>query len=308
VKPIVAIGHAVLDRVYRIDAFPPEPTKVRALEMIESGGGSAANAAATIGRLGGVVELWARIGDDAAGARIRAFLEADGVDTRHVRTLAAGRTSTSAVIVDASGERFIVGERDHAMSLDPSWLPFETIASAGAVLSDLKWVEATLLAFERAQGANVPTVADVDIAGHDLMLVLISLSDYAIFPAQALEDAFPNGSLEEKLGRVLEVGPRHAGVTGGDAGYVWRNRAGQSGRQPAFKVDAVDTTGAGDAFHGAFAWGLVNGWDEAECARVASAVAAMKCRHLGARAGLPTAGELDEFLRAGDGRGLGPRL
>ena len=73
-----------------------------------------------------------------------------------------------------------------------------------AVLSDLKWVEATLLAFERARGANVPTVADVDIAGHDLMLVLLSLSDYAIFPAQALEDAFPDGNLEEKLGRALE--------------------------------------------------------------------------------------------------------
>ena len=60
------------------------------------------------------------------GARVRAFLEADGVDTRYVRTLPAGRTSTSAVIVDAKGERLIVGERDHAMSLDPSWLPFES--------------------------------------------------------------------------------------------------------------------------------------------------------------------------------------
>ncbi len=63
---------------------------MRALEMIESGGGSAANAAATIGRLGGAVELWARIGDDEAGAKVRAFLEADGVDTRHLRTLACG--------------------------------------------------------------------------------------------------------------------------------------------------------------------------------------------------------------------------
>lgn len=303
-KPIVIIGHAVLDRVYRIADFPPEPTKVRALEMIESGGGSAANAAATIGRLGGEAELWARIGDDEAGAKVRSFLEADTVNTRHLRTLPAGRTSTSAVIVDAKGERLIVGERDHAMSLDPSWLPFESIAGAGAVLSDLKWVEATLLAFKRAQGAGVPTVADVDVAGHDLLLVMLSLTDYAIFPALALENAFPNGSLEEKLGRVLEVGPRHTGVTRGDVGYVWRNRSGQSGRQPAFKVDVVDTTGAGDAFHGAFTWGLVNGLDEDECARVASAVAAMKCRRLGARAGLPTLPELDEFLRNCEGRGL----
>ena len=103
-------------------AFPPEPTKVRALEMIESGGGSAANAAVAIARLGGRAELWARVGDDEAGAKVRDFLEADGVDIALRESNAGGRTSTSAVIVDAEGERLIVGERDHAMSLDPSWL------------------------------------------------------------------------------------------------------------------------------------------------------------------------------------------
>lgn len=304
-KPIIVIGHAVIDRVYRIAQFPAEPTKVRALEMIESGGGSAANAAATIGRLGGAAELWARVGDDDAGAKVRAFLEADGVDTRYLRTLAPGRTSTSAVIVDESGERLIVGERDHAMSLDPSWLPFDSIAHAGAVLSDLKWVEATLLAFERAREEGVPTVADVDIAGDDLLFVLLSLSDYAIFPDKALEAAFPGGTLDERLAAALKFGPRHVGVTRGDVGYEWRNRAGVAGRQAAFKVDAVDTTGAGDAFHGAFTWALVNGWDEAECARVGAAAAAIKCRRLGARAGLPWVAELDQFLQEHDGRGLG---
>jgi sulfofructose kinase len=298
VKPIIVIGHAVLDRVYRIDAFPPEPTKVRALEMIESGGGSAANAAAAIARLGGEAELWARIGDDEAGAKVRAFLDADGVDTRHVRTLHGGRTSTSAVIVDGQGERLIVGERDHAMSLDPSWLPFERIAGAGAVLSDLKWVEATLVAFEHARSEGVPTVADVDIAGHDLLFALLALADYAIFPALALDAAFPDGSLEEKLGRVLEVGPRHAGVTQGSKGYTWRNRAGQSGHQPAFACEVIDTTGAGDAFHGAFAWALVQGHDDAASARIASAVAALSCRKLGARGALPTRAELESFLTA----------
>jgi sulfofructose kinase len=296
VRKIIVIGHSVLDRVYRIAAFPPEPTKVRALEMIESGGGSAANAAAAIARLGGNAELWSRIGDDEAGAKVRAFLEADGVDTRHVRTLNSGRTSTSAVIVDAKGERLIVGERDHAMSLDPSWLPFDGIAGAGGVLSDLKWVEATLAAFERARGEGVPTVGDVDIAGHDLLFALLALTDYAIFPAPALEAAFPEGDLEEKLKSVLKAGPRHAGVTQGPKGYLWRNSAGQWGHQPAFASEVVDTTGAGDAFHGGFAWALVQGHDDAACSRIASAVAALSCRKLGARGALPTRAELEGFL------------
>ncbi len=130
------------------------------------------------------------------------------------------------------------------------------------------------------------------------MLVLLSLSDYAIFPAQALEAAFPDGSLEEKLGNVLDVGPRHAGVTQGAKGYFWRNRAGQSGHHPAFASEVVDTTGAGDAFHGAFAWALVQGHDDRACARIASAVAALSCRKLGARGALPSRDELESFLAA----------
>ena len=98
-KPIICVGHAALDYVYRIEAFPPEPTKVRSLEHIESGGGMAANAAATIARLGGRVELWSRTGGDSAGQRIHAYLKADGVDTRYVRTL-RGRA-----LVDLGGHR-----------------------------------------------------------------------------------------------------------------------------------------------------------------------------------------------------------
>ena len=79
-RRIICVGHAALDRIYRIEAFPPEPTKVRALEHVESGGGMAANAAVAIARLGGRAELWSRTGADAAGARIRAYLAADGVD------------------------------------------------------------------------------------------------------------------------------------------------------------------------------------------------------------------------------------
>ena len=111
-KPIICVGHAALDFVYRIEAFPPVPTKVRSLEHIESGGGMAANVAATIARLGGLVELWSRTGADSAGERIHAFLQQEGVDIRHVRTYEGARSSTSAVIVDGKGERLIIGERD----------------------------------------------------------------------------------------------------------------------------------------------------------------------------------------------------
>src|SRR5262245_18914046 len=114
-KRIICVGHAALDRIYRIEAFPPEPTKVRAIEHIEAGGGMAANAAVTIARLGGRAELWGRIGDDAAGNAIRAGLKAERVDVRYVQGFDGARSSTSAIIVDDKGERLIVGQRDAGM-------------------------------------------------------------------------------------------------------------------------------------------------------------------------------------------------
>jgi len=298
VKPIICVGHAALDYVYRIEAFPPEPTKVRSLEHLESGGGMAANAAATIARLGGRVELWSRTGGDSAGERIHRFLEADGVDVRFVRSFPHARSSTSAVIVDHAGERLIVGERDHAMPMDATWLPLERIAGAAAVMSDLRWVEATRDAFTEARAKGVPTLLDADLGGGGILEEFLCLADYAIFSAPALDAFAPDGTERTQLERVLSMGVRHAGVTRGGGGYSWLERDGGSGHQPAFDIEIVDTTGAGDAFHGAFTWALATGKAPASCARIAAATAALKCRHLGARAGLPTRAELDEFLAA----------
>ncbi len=97
------------------------------------------------------------------------------------------------------------------------------------------------------------------------------------------------------------MGVTHAGVTRGQQGYFWAGKDGETGHQPAFATEVVDTTGAGDAFHGAFAWALAQGRAAAECARIAAAVSALKCRRLGARSGLPTREEL-EFLPQRAGR------
>src|SRR5262245_17720954 len=99
-KRIICVGHAAIDRVYRIDKFPDRPTKIRALEHVETGGGMAANAAAAIARLGGPVELWSRVGDVDNGVKIRRFLMAAGVDTRYVQAFEDNRSSTSVILVD----------------------------------------------------------------------------------------------------------------------------------------------------------------------------------------------------------------
>ncbi|RPI41453.1 MAG: hypothetical protein EHM67_08240 [Hyphomicrobiaceae bacterium] len=294
-RRIICVGHAALDRIYRIEAFPPEPTKVRALEHIEAGGGMAANAAVAIARLGGKAELWSRTGDDAAGVSVRAGLQAEGVDVRYLQAFEGARTSTSAIIVDRQGERLIVGQRDAGMPSGTSWLPLERVREADAVLGDLRWLEALRSVFARAKQENVPTVLDADLGAREALPSILRLTDYAIFCAPALRELMPSGPDEARLASVLAQGPRYAGVTLGAEGYLWRDH-NETGRVPAFDVSVTDTTGAGDAFHGAVALLLAEGRSVADCARSASAVAALKCTRLGSRSGLPNRAELDAFL------------
>ena len=295
-KRIICVGHAALDRIYRIEAFPPEPTKVRAIEHIEAGGGMAANAAVAIARLGGRAELWGRIGDDAAGNAIRAGLRAERVDVRYVQGFDGVRSSTSAIIVDDKGERLIVGQRDAGMPSGTSWLPLERVKEADAVLGDLRWLEGLRAVFQRARKEKVPTVLDADLGAREALKGILKLTDCAIFSAPALREFAPTGGDAQRLEQVLELGPKYAGVTLGAAGYLWREREREGGEHAAFKVSVTDTTGAGDAFHGAFALMLAEGGGSAEAARAACAVAALKCTRLGSRAGLPTRAELDAFL------------
>lgn len=292
---IICVGHAALDRVYRIEQFPPHPTKVRAIDHVEAGGGMAANAAASIARLGGTVELWSRVGDDDAGVKIRRGLELSGVDVRYVQRFEEGHSSTSAIIVDGAGERLIVGARDVNMPSSTAWLPMERIAGASLVLADLRWLEAVRAVFQRARAEGVPTVLDADLGGREALSEILTLTDYAIFSEPALEDLLPGLEPRQRLEQVMLRGPHHVGVTRGAKGYLWLDTFG-GGEAPAFKVDVADTTGAGDAFHGAFALMLAEAHPVADCARMASGVAALKCRRLGSRAGLPTRAEADDFL------------
>jgi sulfofructose kinase len=293
-KHIICVGHAALDRIYRIEAFPAQPTKVRALEHIEVGGGMAANAAVAIARLGGKAELWSRVGDDAAAQAIRAGLKAEHVDVRWVQAFEGTRSSTSAIVVDDKGERLIVGQRDAGMPSGTSWLPLERVKAADAVLGDIRWLEGVRTVFGQARKDAVRTVLDVDLGAREALADLLRLTDYAILSEPALRELSPGGSDAERLGHILTLGPRHAGVTLGPAGYLWRERE-SGGHVPAFPVSVTDTTGAGDAFHGAFTLMLAEGRPAAECARLAAAAAALKCRRLGSRAGLPSRTELEAF-------------
>ena len=260
----------------------------------------AANAAVAISRLGGKAELWSRVGDDAAGATIKAGLKAERVDVRYVQAFEDARSSTSAVIVDDRGERLIVGQRDTGMPSSTDWLPLERVGDMHAVLGDVRWLEGIRAVFTRAREEGVPTILDIDLGAREVLSEILELTDYAIFSKPALREFTGHAAAEPDLGpaldKALALGPLHAGVTLGAFGYRWHEKGALgdllTGHVPAPNVDVIDTTGAGDAFHGAFALMLAEGRPAYVCAAVAAEVAARKCTRLGSRVGIPRRAEV----------------
>ena len=303
-RPIICLGHAALDRIYRVTSLPVGSTKLRATGYSEVGGGMASNAACAISRLCDParhsVEFWGRTGSDSAGAIIRDKFALFDVNVDHVKVFDGCMSSQSAVMVDDAGERMIVNYRGDVPLDDISWLPIDRIAGAAAVLTDVRWQDGARTVLEAARASNVPSVLDADLGDVAIVRALVPLAGHAIFSEPGLGNWFGSTCADEMaiaaaLRSAVERGAEIAGVTRGECGVMlWVDGALQ--RVPAFKVDVVDTLGAGDAFHGAYALGLAEGMSAVESARFASAAAAIKCTRHGGRSGSPTRTEVEGLL------------
>ncbi len=295
---VLCVGHAAFDSVFRIESFPPRPTKVRALQFDESIGGMAANAACAIAALGGRVAWWGPLGDDEIGARIRAELAQAGVDAAGARTIEGASSSHSAIIVDANGERLIVSQRGTALEADAApLLPADL--QAEVVLIDVRWNAGAEIVARRAREARVPVVLDGEMGNVDLLRRLVPLADHLIFSepgfAEWLGKSVPIESVAEYLTVLVGAGASLAAVTHGERGVVFAH-AGGAGHAPAFPVRALETLGAGDAFHGAYALALAEGQSIDAALRFAAAAAALKCSRTGGRAALAGRAEVERLL------------
>ncbi|MHC4046689.1 sugar kinase [Bradyrhizobium sp. 23AC] len=292
---VICLGLSALDQVWRVDRpFAGGSEKIRAVEYGTLGGGMAANASVAVAKLGASVAFWGRAGDDAAGHEMKSAFTAEGVDVENFRLFADGRSSVSGVIVDNSGERQIVNFRGlYPEAAD--WLPLEAVSRASSVLADPRWVEGAATLFREARARGIPTVLDGDMADAEVFERLLPLTDHAIFSEPALT-AFGGSAKDESLAALARFGCRIIAVTRGGEGVSWYEN-GRLHRQAAFAVDVVDTTGAGDVFHGAYALAIGSGLDVRGAMAFSAAAAAMKCRHAGGRNGIPTINECLAFMR-----------
>ena len=297
---VVCIGHSALDRVYAVDAWPPPGTsaKVSAKSYVETGGGMAANAAVAVVRLGGEAVFVGPVGDDEVAQTMKAEFDRWGVDATDARRIPGRRSSISAVLVDAAGERLIVNYRGDAIATDAAWLPLDRLAAAGAVLADPRWLAGATSALRHARAAGVPTVLDADVASAEALAALVPLADHVVFSEPGLAVFAAGRDDSSALRAALDAGATVAGVTRGADGFEWIKRGSPTLRRvPAPRVEVVDTTGAGDVFHGAYALSLAEGRRVEAAAVFACAAAALKCTRAGARAGIPARDEVEQVVR-----------
>lgn len=291
---VQCLGAATLDTVLRVPAIPPHG-KVLADACVVFGAGMASAAAASIARLGGRAGIWARVGDDDAGARWLRDLAGEGVDVSKVRVEPGRRTAISTIIVDAAGERLIVPFYDPELSRDPAWLPLESLKTAGAVLVDTRWPQGAAVALDAARAAGVPAVLDADVADPAVLRDLVGRADHVVCSEPGLALLEPIGGLEALAARL--PGATVVAVTLGADGVQWI-ADGALHRQAGFRVAAVDTLSAGDVFHGAYALAIAERRTVADAMRFAAAAAAVKVTRFGGRLGAPTRTEVSDFLNA----------
>ncbi len=292
---VLAAGVAVIDFIFRLDDVPEPGRKYRAREAMIVGGGCAANAAVTVARLGGHAVLAARLGDDMIGDMVLEGLADEKVDCALVKRLAGRRTSYSSVVVDGDGERHIVAFRDEAMDFGSDWLERAAMPEFGAALADTRWPQGARVLMERARQRGVPGIIDGEAPVREASEAL-EIASHIAFSADGLADF--SGSSDPEAGLRQAAGETGAFVcvTQGENGVLWWD--GEAVRRvPAFAVDTVDTLGAGDVWHGAFALRLAAGAPEPEAIRYANAVSALKCTQFGGRTGIPSGAAVDDFLK-----------
>jgi len=281
-----------VDINFNVAHHPTADEKLRATNMHTCGGGPAANAAVTIARLGGSARFSGYLGNDAFGdAHLREFAN-HGV---HADALHRGDAPTpvAAVTIKPNGERSIIDYRA------PSALAAEDTISlakfpAKVLLIDGHQPLLSLTLVEEARALGIPSILDAGSINDGTQL-LYNKVDYLITSAKFAKHYSGEDDPRTALAALDGAAPLIACTWGAD-GVYWQDEYGQH-HTPAFDIEAVDTTGAGDAFHGAFALGIAEGLKTKQNMRRACATGALTCLRAGARSALPTRKAVDALCQ-----------
>ena len=297
-KPrILCIGMPVRDLTFGVQAVPGRGQKFNADRFAQIAGGNALNAAIGISRLGGHAVLTGPMGDanETSSRYIFDDLAKEGIDTSHLVHMPGLVTPISGIMMDPSGERTIISFRDPEL-----WKV--RLPDADALLKDCDaiLIESRCASFatnlcHEARHRGIPVVVDVDSTVSQRE-GLLTASSHLIFSDEALQSTAGITDDEKALRKIATLTSSFVAVTRGPKGTLWLDDKGIAQETAAFPVHTVDTLGAGDIFHGAFALEFAGGAGLEHALRFASAAAALKCTRYGGAFACPDRAEVSAFL------------
>ena len=297
-KHVVCTGIAVVDQIFRVASFPRPDVKTQASEFRIVNGGNAANAAVAITHLGARASFAGPLGGpagvDTIGDTFLTLAAQENIDCAACPRVPGLTSSISAISIDGRGERAIVNFRDEGLGTARPKDAAALVADADAVLADNRFPQFVRDVCIAAGERRIPVVLDADEPRHDSN-DLLTLVTHVVFSAEGLRATAGTDSLGRALLEVAKLTGAFLAVTDGANDVLWLDR-GELRQIPAFKVDVVDTLGAGDTFHGAFALMLAEGMGERAAMRFAAAAAALKCTERGGILGAPSRAKVDAFL------------
>ena len=295
---VVGVGLNATDTIIRLPHFPAFDSKVELLSADLKPGGQAASAMVACQAWGLRTRYIGKVGDDAAARFQEEEFSRAGVEHHLLRASNCASQIAFILVDETTGERTILWRRDARLKILPEELNRDWIVNARALLVDGHDVEAATQAARWAREAGIPLVADLDNL-YDGVQVLLESVDYLMashdFPARVTGR---NDLLESLPLTARRFGCRVAGATLGRQGAIaWDGQ--RFVYCPGFRVKAVDTTGAGDVFHGGFVYGLLQGWAIERILEFSCAAAALNCEAVGARGGIRPVADIERLMRQG---------
>jgi len=295
---VVGMGLNAVDHICVVPRFPQYEEKLRMQDFRRTVGGQVASALVACRRWGLRVKYIGKIGDDEMGEFSYRSLEAEGLDLEHVKQVKGAQNQFAFILVDATnGERTIIWKRDERLAIKAEEVPLDAIASGRFLLLDGHDAQAAAVAAREARKHGVTIVLDAETVKNGTA-ELVSSSHYVVCSREFPRTFTGEEDLEKAMGVIIARGPSCVCVTLGRDGAIclWQ---GDILRVKGFKVKCVDSTGAGDVFHGGFIYGLSRGWHIGKVLDFANAAAALNCTRIGARGGIAKVDEIVDMIEKG---------
>jgi len=292
---VVGMGLNSVDFLTVVPEFPTLNSKMRIRQFSKQGGGQVATALVALARWGVKTKYIGKIGEDELGSFSLDSIRQEGVDVSSVMIEPDATNQFAVILVDGlSGERTILWDRDERLMYRKGELRKEEVCSGKILHLDGHDIHAAIQCARWAKQEGIPTVIDIDKV-EPLTKELIKEIDFVITSSQ-----FPSlyTGISNREQALLELQKHTNGflcTTLGEEGAM-ALVDGQIVHSRGFPIKAVDTTGAGDVFHAGFIYGLLQNWEIEKIMKFANAAAALKCREIGGRKGIPALEEVQTFF------------